>query len=482
MLKRLLFIILFCLQYSIIAEAQIRQLDQSVSKFLAQFKEKPALGISVINTKTGKLVYDYNGEKLLAPASTLKLLTSYATLKILGPEYQFPTEVFVDKLPLADDFTSGKKDVGKVGNLSVRGYGDPAVVHETVFDWALTLKQLGVRQIDTLQLDDTLFVNTSVPSGDNPYQAAQGALSLNHNSYGLRIVPAGQQRKAVIETFPEIPISLDNNLISINSPELPLQVKQQVSNADLFAKRADLSALKLSVIGQVKANAKSYIEYRSVFSPTQYFGSVFKSYLEKVGVSVGQVRIAAVGGRAKLLTEFKSKPLAQIISDLNHYSNNFIAGQLLYALGQKNNALFDRETGIGKLEMVMSELDISSDSYRIYDGSGLNAENKITAQALSAVLQAAYADFTVAPYFVSSLSRYGASGTLKKRSLGPGYEKDEAAIWAKTGTIDGVSSLAGYVTTRKGERIAFSVISNGISIKQLAIDFEDELLRVLIAQ
>ena len=476
MFRRIIIALLLCCAFCRNALAADAQLEQLVNNFLARFKDKPEVAISVINVQTGKEIFSWKGEHALVPASTLKLVTSYAALRILGAEYEFPTEVFVDR-PVRS-----AKDIqgGTVGNLYLRGYGDPSVVHETLFDWAQTIRQLGVQRIDNLVLDDTLFINPRGPLGDNPYQAAPNALSLNYNSYGIRITPLGAQQKALVTLVPDFGATVASELLSVANPRVERSVVQAIDNAQLRSMRSAVSRLHLTVRGQVLADSPSIIEYRTIYSPTIYFGDVLQKYLAKNGVSVGGIKVAAVSGNPKTLVEFRSRSLDQIVFALNHYSNNFIAEQLLFILGQNDHGLFDRNEGLMRLTNVLQELGVSHEEFNLVDGSGLSEQNKISARALTRVLFAAYHDFTLAPVYLASLSQYGRSGTLKSRKLGAKLENKQDNIWGKTGTIDGVSALAGYLQTESNQRLAYSIIVNGVSFKQLAGEFEDSILKTLL--
>jgi D-alanyl-D-alanine carboxypeptidase/D-alanyl-D-alanine-endopeptidase (penicillin-binding protein 4) len=214
--------------------------------------------------------------------------------------------------------------------------------------------------------------------------------------------------------------------------------------------------------------------YRSVTDPTAYFGAVFPQLLRSVGVS-GKLlaRRGAPPQNARPLTVARSKPLSQIVEDLNHFSNNFIAEQLLYALGGPRP--YDRERGLGVLTDYLLELGVAASEIRLEDASGLSHENRLTARALTRLLRANLESVEVHPEFEVSLSVAGRSGTLRKRDFGV----PDGRVRAKTGTLDGVSSLAGYLTTKRGRRLAFAILLNSMRDKQAALRIEDDLVRLL---
>jgi D-alanyl-D-alanine carboxypeptidase/D-alanyl-D-alanine-endopeptidase (penicillin-binding protein 4) len=110
------------------------------------------VGVAIANPTTGKVLYTYQADKLLTPASVVKVLTSGASLDLLGSNYRFPTEFFVDRPPSAKGVAAGE-----VGNLYIRGYGDPSIVSERVWSMVTTIRRMGVRKIKNIVIDDTLF-------------------------------------------------------------------------------------------------------------------------------------------------------------------------------------------------------------------------------------------------------------------------------------------------------------------------------------
>jgi D-alanyl-D-alanine carboxypeptidase/D-alanyl-D-alanine-endopeptidase (penicillin-binding protein 4) len=216
--------------------------------------------------------------------------------------------------------------------------------------------------------------------------------------------------------------------------------------------------------------------------------------LQQSGIKVtGGLRQGETPAGAKVLLLHESKPLSDILRDLNHFSSNFLAGQILYALGQDSVGYFRQDIGVKRLSRVLEDLGFAPEQFNIVDASGLDRGNQLTTDQLVRVLQRGAKDFRIAPNLIASLSRFGRSGTLKSRKLleplpapassGQLYqERFQRAdgVWGKTGTLDGVSSLAGYLETRLGERLAFAVITNGGLSKDRSIEIEDGLVQTLI--
>ena len=463
-----------------------KKLNNYISKTLKKFGSHTTIGVKVYDVEKGRTIYDYNSSKQMVPASVVKVLTSVAALKLLGSNYKFPTELFVDRLP---------QQSSNAGNLYVRGYGDPSLVSERL--WALVryIKRLGLKNINDIVMDDTLFINPKGPSGHKPYQAGLSATSLNHNCYSLTAVPtqAGKKVRAYLQDG--APFKLVNTAMTTKGSRIKLILGQNPRSSSLASRKnqpvvlsAKVPTVNLKGKLGVKAKARTY--YRTVPHPPLYFGAMLKYMLEKEGIKVsGSIRKAETPAHAQLLHLHESRDLASIVRDLNHYSNNFIAGQILFTLGQDSNGYFRSDYGLKRIEQYMAEIGIDSQTYAIHDGSGLDKKNRLNASQIVQVLQNAYDDFAVSPYFISSLSRFGHTGTLKKRVLNKGMShtmmnlvrSDLAdSVWGKTGTLTHVSSVAGYAKSSSDSTIAYAVLVNGKLSKDTASEIEDKIMKIII--
>lgn len=176
---------------------------------------------------------------------------------------------------------------------------------------------------------------------------------------------------------------------------------------------------------------------------------------------------------------------------MNHYSSNYIAGQLIFALGQDDKGYFRYDLGMQHLKDVLKEIGAVDDI--IIDGHGLSVENRISSATFTKLLLEVSKDFSIYPDFVASLSRFGTSGTLADRKLYDSRLKNEnpdssdnrnkkiaSSVWAKTGTLSGVSSIAGYLQDRDGERMAFSIILNSVADKASAVSVENALIKDIL--
>ena len=392
------------------------RLDKTIRRIASRYPGVK-LGISVADAKSGKSVYSRNADEQLVPASVLKVITSEAALKFLGAEYRFPTEVFWD----------GSDSV--VGNVYIRGYGDPSLLEEHMWQLAQVIRDKGITQIKNLVIDDSLFIDPPAASGPRAYQAGLSATSINNNCYRIRVSPgtAGGGGAHVALT-PGGPFSLETRMKTLNKRGKNIRIVQSPLSSS-FNPKAPLpkvgdffdlgeSRIKVAVRGYIGISREMEELYRSVPNPPYYFASVFSYVLGKIGVNIsGRLLRGETPASARILHIHKSKPLKEILRNLNHYSSNFMAEQICYALGQDSLGYFRHSLGLERLSGVLEGLGYESSQFKIVDASGLSHENRITAEQLSAVLVSLYGDFSVAPDFIASLSRYNNSGTLKKRRL-----------------------------------------------------------------
>ncbi len=498
MCSKFLFILLLFLNFSAqafaveSAEDKFSEIEKFITKTERQYRNKIKIGTAFYNADTGDEIFSYKGNELFTPASVAKLFTTHAALKYLGGNYRFPTEVFVEHLPF-----SGDKDEksglplsnGNVGKLYVRGYGDPSLVEEELFQLAKQIKAKGVKKINGLVCDDTLFVDAPGATGPRPYEAALGALSLNHNSYALTVTPTKINNRVFATLTEGSGFSLVNRAMTSTGSKQGLHLVQipssdgaleKLHNNQLDSRSFNAPSVRITLKGTLGGKAGSVTTYYSVPYPTVYFASVFRSLLEQVGIEVnGSINFGLVPQTAKLFTTHESKDLSFIIRDLNYYSNNFVAGQLSYALGQDSAGYFRQDIGLSRIIAAATDVGIATKGMYLADASGLDKDNKISPNQLASLLSASFRDFTIAPDFIASLSRYGKTGTLKKRFLDGNEDSlTDYGVWAKTGTLTNVSSLAGYFQSKKLEHIAFAIVINGAVSSGKAKNIEDDILKI----
>lgn len=434
--------------------SQQKRMMERVQKIIPPTKfPKLQAGIVLMSTKTGKVLFERGAETKLIPASVSKIFTSYAALKKLKPGFTFKTKIF----------QTGVVSGGRLsGDLYVKGEGDPSLVSERMWMMVNDFARKGIKRVmGKIIIDSSYFDSKTNPESrpkylkDQAYNAPVGAFSFNFNTTTIFVNPAetaGQPPK--VYTDPE------NSYIDIVNQAKTGTARSsnsiQVSRTDYV--KGDIGDTVL-LRGSIPLNAREMRFYRNIVNPALYAGHMFKTFLEQRNILVdGSIEEGQVPPSAQELIEFDSLPLWQIVWGLNKFSNNFVADQIMKKVGaQMWGAPGTLQKGLATVQDVLEDLGISKNSYHIADGSGLTRETRVTAKQIGTVLVAARKDFSVAPEFMASLGISGEDGTLRSRL--PTSSNDDL-IRAKTGSLDGVSSLAGYVPSKEGEILAFAVVLN----------------------
>lgn len=427
---------------------------EALKRALADVVERGQLrgarvGVEVRSLEDGVVVFSHNGEDLLNPASNVKLFTAAAALFRLGPEYRFDTEFLAEP----------GQGPGKVKNLYVRGKGDPSVTTERLYGMVSELLHEGLHEVEgDLVIDDSWFDAEREAPGfdqedtDRSYMAPTGAVSLNWNTVGvyLRAGPTPGSKATVEVEPPSDFFVVENALVTGSSRARRFSVSSEPFG----------DSQKLQVRGVVPFTRESWSTWKKIDNPPMYFGQTLKRLLFERGVLVkGKVKLGAVPPTAKLFWVAQSETLDLVLKRLNKNSSNFVAEQLVKTLGaEMQGPPGSFAKGISAIEDFLErQARISRGSYVMKNGSGLNDTNRFSAAQTARLLQAMWNRFPLAPEYLSSMGIAAKDGTLKYR-----FEGSEAAgrLRAKTGTLENVSALSGYVQAVGGETFAFSVLVN----------------------
>ncbi len=419
--------------------------------------------VVLIDLRTSKVVYQRKAEEKVKPASVLKIITSGVALSLLGPDYRFRTEFLANS-------TMGKGGaIGAIDTLYVKGGGDPSFTIEDLLIMVRRLKRLGVKTIKNVVLDDTLFDVAHSRVGQKAYEAGASGLPFNFNTVSFEVCPTEAGRAALVMPDPsEVSVAITGQIKTIGKGRAGFSIDDAGAGS---------GTLSFRVSGSISQTSGCQTVYRSVSDPTRYFGASLSGLLKAHGIKVSsEPTKGKVSKGARNLTRHESKPLSQIVWDLNHYSTNFIAEQLLYHIGFSQAQSLSRVSGLARMGMYLEKLGFSDKHFDLYDGSGLSHQNRITAMILGRVLVDIYKNQRIWPEFESSLAIAGQSGTLRKRLRG----LKGGIVRAKTGSLNGVTSLAGYINTDSGGRFAFVSITNGGVHFNQARRFEEDLIKVVV--
>ena len=377
-----------------------------------------------------------NAKQAMNPASAMKLVTTYAALELLGPAYTWRTEALSETTAVG-----GRLD----GDLYLRGSGDPRLALEQFW---LLLRQLRARGIGEiggdLLLDRSAF---ALPPHDpaefdneplRPYNAGPDALLVNLKSLRLTLQPdPGRKAVTVISETPSEGLRIANRLTLTNDAcgDWREKLKPTV-NSDTIELNGSLAA----ACGEKALNLSPWPADAQV-------ERMFRSLWRELGGTLrGQVRDGKTPVGAQVIAAQDSPALGEVVREINKYSNNVMARQLFLTLAAERPAT--PEAARRRIRAWLEEKKLKLPELVLDNGSGLSRSERISAEGLSQLLLAAWQS-PVMPELMSSLPLAGVDGTLKKR-LGDSSASGRAHL--KTGYLEGVRAIAGYVLDTSGKR------------------------------
>lgn len=403
--------------------------------------------IKIVSLDRNEILYERNSQKLMRPASNTKLVTSAAGLMILGTDHVFQTLILADSL---------RPDGTVEGPLYLKGFGNPDLTTADLDSMIAQLQAIGVRSItgnivaDASWFDD-LYWGEGWMWDDEPYsyEAGISALSINKNCVRVLIL-AGTQPGTGVQVSIDPPtsyVSLVNTARTVADTALvPLEVSR------LYKERLNT----ITVSGEIVAGKDTVKRLVTVWRPELYAATLLKEQLEAHGITVrGQPTIGVALPWSHELA-YHSWPMDTMLINLNKTSDNLSAENTLKSISVARGGIpGSAEFALFQVNETLAGMGIDTTRYYLVDGSGVSHYNLLTADMLVQLLTDMTRRPDVFPLFYHSLPIAGVDGTLEKRMLGT---RAQGNLRAKTGSIGGVSSLSGYVTTADGERLVFSIL------------------------
>ena len=316
-------------------------------------------------------------------------------------------------------FFKASSDKQSLASMVILGGGDPTLTTEKIYAVVTSLKKRGIKTIQELGVDNSKFLETRVAAGTRAYQAAPSPIAINYNS---------------------------EEIVSCQGGHL---------DASHCTSR-----------------------FESVADSDTAFINGWRAELQHAGIEVKKIRSEPVTLRSskddyQLLYDVRSDPLPKILFDLNHFSTNIIADSLVFQLGcesgQSPFVACSFERGLAKIQSWLKSNDI--DDVTLHDGCGLSAKNQISASDLGHVIYKAMATPTIAPELLASFSIANQTGTLKSRNF-----SSEVLFRGKTGSLDGVITLAGIVRSARGKEKIIVLLLHGVSDVQKAKSWEESFV------
>ncbi len=426
------------------------------------------ISLQVADLQTGQVLMERTPDLPLVPASTMKVVTSSAALSTLNPDFVFITEVLVDKVKASS-----------VGNIYLKGFGDPYLVTEQLFKLTKEVRDKGLTEVrGNIVVDDSYFIpgepiDEQEKLGHRAYHAPYSALSLNFNSVKITVHPGakvGDPAKVLFDPVSEyLTVKGGVKTVKGNHPaNLAIERECTPKGRDVIL-----------ISGTIGTGAPSKSRYVNVCTPSLYAGEVFKEFLLREGIKVnGKVVQGKVPPTAVSYYKFESLPLGIVVYYLNKYSNNVMAELLGLAVGAAaHGAPGTREKGLAVIRKHLLSIGVDEGLFALSEASGLSRNNRLSASALVRCLLSTARSFPCNVEFMSSLGVAGTDGTLKEKFTDQGARR---RIRAKTGTLRGVNGLAGFGHSREGTVFAFAVLVNSGDKVAGFIDYGERITRAIL--
>jgi D-alanyl-D-alanine carboxypeptidase/D-alanyl-D-alanine-endopeptidase (penicillin-binding protein 4) len=410
------------------------------------------IGVAVADASTGQRIYSLDAETPRNPASNMKLVTAATALVELGPEFRLRTTM-----------SGAIGEDGGVDSLVLRGEGDPSLTYGDLLSMVRRLVELGVRRVENVVVDGSYFDEQALPPAfeQQPHEvaafrAAVGAVSVDRNAYELRVAPgpAGDAPASIILRCPDyFALEANVNTTASGGPQIVAEQKP----------RGEQLALKVS--GSVPLGIRGVGYERRIDAPLPYAGNCLRAALRSQRI-VGALRVRTQNPPAGLpaLVTHESEPVGNLLGPVGKNSDNYYAEMLLKVVGaHASHRPGSSQAGTERAQLLLAQAGVPKGAATLVNGSGLFKGGAIAPDHLVSLLVAMHRDPALRPEYLSQLAVAGKDGTLRTRF---GDLKPARTVRAKTGTLDDVIALSGYVLGPADHSVAFSFLFNGIAGKQ----------------
>lgn len=419
----------------------------------------------VTSLDRGDTLYARSPHAQLAPASNMKLFTTAAALYYLGPDFRYSTYLMID----------GEVRSGTLyGNVVLHGSGDPSISGRMLGEATAPLREMtaALRRIGIAAVEGDVIGDGSVfdsewlaPAWEDDdrmswYAAPIGGLNFAENMVRVTVRPGEVGGAARISTRPAtIGLAIRSEVVTRASGATHVVFGHEPGG--------------IVVRGTIRRGHGGVTRTMPVVDPANYAASALRALLEEEGITVsGQTRSGPHrGSRPRVVAEHRSPTLREIVTVTNHVSHNLFAEALVKTLGSTIAGQGGFLAGGGAVrDFIRAETSVGPGEVLVFDGSGLSRPNRATAAATVALLEQLWRG-DLGDEFLATLPEAGKADGLKRM-----YDTPAAGnLRAKTGTIRHVSALSGYVTAANGERLAFSIIANGLPASWRAKSVEDRV-------
>lgn len=413
-------------------------------------------------------IFNLNGENKFIPASVTKIVPAGASLKVIGPTKTFKTRLMS---------SAAREKSNLKGDLYLVGGGDPGFVTETLWTLVNDFYRKGLTTIEgSIIVDDTLFDDIRFdPSRidkrvSRAYDAPVGAMSFNWNTINVFVYPGLKAGDAA-----EVHADPANELITVEN-KVKTTAKGRL-NVTVERRSLGHGKERITVRGQIPEGHPEKVFFQSVTEPALWSGANLKSALALRGIMVkGSVKKGKAPDAAKVISEVESKPVSLIVQDMMKFSNNYVAEMLTKQLALKGgSAQGNMIDGMRVLRQYIESTGVKGKDFELLNPSGYSRQNQFRPVDMVQMLSMIQSDSLMGPEGMASFPLSGLDGTLKSR-----LKEKQGGVRAKTGLLNGVVSLAGWVQS-KNKPLVFTFFYNGRdSHTESAKDLFDKILRLLI--
>jgi serine-type D-Ala-D-Ala carboxypeptidase/endopeptidase (penicillin-binding protein 4) len=396
----------------------------------------------ILEAESGRVLMAQNAETPRSPASTIKTVTTFAALDLLGPTYLWQTHAWTHD-----------------GDLILQGGGDPYITLERWWSFVHELRAQGLKSIGDIVIDTSAFALGEQDPGafdgrpNRSYNVLPDALMVNFQSIEFKLFADADSRRVEIIASPAPSnLSIENH------------IRFAFGRCSGAASRVDFQIAgtrwdRVVFSGALSPHCAQRSFARVLMQPSSYaFGTFVQLWRESGGEVTGKLRLEPTPVDAKPLLTFDSLSLAEIVRLTNKHSNNLMARHLLLTLGKERfGAPATVEKGVAAIVEWGKERGLDLSGVDMDNGSGLSRSTHISALQMAKVLSAAYRS-RFAPEFMASLPLAGMDGTLRSRMK----SSPAGSVRLKTGHLDGVSGVAGYITTAAGKTYVLVSLANHV--------------------
>ncbi len=461
--------------------APIETIQTKIAKFLKRPGVRSAQwGIQILDPATSSVLLEVNPDKTFLPASVLKVVTTSAALEKLGPDFRYRTGVYTNGTFNTDGTVTG--------DLILVGRGDPNLTDpygemfepSALLELAEKIKGLGIKRIQGGIIGDDSYFDTNSPvkgwtaqALKSLYGAPINALNVNNNVLWVHARPTKQKQRVSIELEPR------TSYFNIrNTAKTGGRRSRNTMHVRL------VRGTNTIVVSGVLPSAKTFSQHILLEKPAEVAAGILRDELRNRGIDVqGEISALHYGYVTDeerkgwlLLAEHQSPPLIRALEIINKKSQNLHAEMLLRTLGAELKGSGTNEAGLQAVNEFLVEAGIDSEKIRLNDGCGLSRENLITPRFQTSLLQ-----FLSQRYyfdlFRNTLAVSGMDGTLKNRLSAMELR---GSIHAKTGSLNGVTTLAGYMTTKSGRNLIFTIFANHVNATARVKKTIDEICSLFV--